>query len=147
LVCESIDALPERTPRAAPAHRIVDAFLMRTPHDAVGRDRLLDAVLTEKVSNAGGNRRIVAYIDRLRRPRAHREGVALAGALAHRDDEFRRERVVWPIWRDGCQGVLSIAPTAPSSDVGHCPSPQMIAPDRGGQPIALNGTREWHALT
>ena len=85
---------------------------MQTSHDAVGRDRVLHAVLTEKVSNAGSNRRIVPHVDRVRRPGAHRGGLALAGPLEHRDDEFRCERVVRPVWRDGCQWVLSGAPAA-----------------------------------
>src|SRR6266849_1425067 len=75
-VREPVDAGPERAARAGPTHRIVNPLLVRTTNDAVGGYGLLRIMLLHEAGNFGGNRRIMTYVDRLRRPRVRRGWVA-----------------------------------------------------------------------
>jgi hypothetical protein len=64
---------------------------VRASHHAVGRHALLDTVLAQERGHVGGNREIVAHVNRHRYPRRHREQFAFPGSVEHGGHELGGE--------------------------------------------------------
>ena len=106
-VREAIDVRPERTLRTCPAHRVVDALLVRAADDAIVRDRVTDAMLSEKrrqlvrncwvVSNVAGGDDPFTHLGRLgavaRNHRRHQlRGQTCIGTV---DGDRRQRKFRW----------------------------------------------------